>query len=229
MARATARPSASLRRKVPFYGAILLALLAVAAAASTDVVIIASNDTPPALPPSLPKGSVPLKLCECERATGAPDGLSCDKEGWFVSSFERQGQWVAGGGFVPLSHAVCCRPCLPKELPPDASGRVPAGEKPIAVVSLGCHASTDAIALQCETDAASFVSGFTQSVRVLGATDAFYPVDSSQCCTPSLLLQGGDSWELERCGCRDANDPDSPVSCGGTTSNELLVGFPYYR
>ena len=24
---------------------------------------------------------------------------------------------MAGGGLVPLSHAICCRPCLPSELP----------------------------------------------------------------------------------------------------------------
>ena len=86
-----------------------------------------------------------LKLCACERATGPPNGLGCDKEGWFISSFERQGQWVAGGGYVPLSHAICCRPCLPEELPPDPSGRIPAGSKPLAIISLGCHSSTDVL------------------------------------------------------------------------------------
>ena len=35
-----------------------------------------------------------LALCDCEFATGPPDGLSCDKEGWFISNFERQGSWV---------------------------------------------------------------------------------------------------------------------------------------
>ena len=37
---------------------------------------------------------VELALCDCEFATGPPNGLSCDKEGWFVSSFEREGSWV---------------------------------------------------------------------------------------------------------------------------------------
>lgn len=41
-----------------------------------------------------------LALCDCEFATGPPDGLSCDKEGWFISNFERQGSWV---GPVSLS------------------------------------------------------------------------------------------------------------------------------
>lgn len=46
-------------------------------------------------------GKVQLKLCECERAVGSPNGLSCGKQGWFITSFERQGQWVRGVGSVP--------------------------------------------------------------------------------------------------------------------------------
>lgn len=38
---------------------------------------------------------VELALCDCEFATGPPNGLSCEKEGWFVSSFEREGSWVS--------------------------------------------------------------------------------------------------------------------------------------
>ena len=37
-----------------------------------------------------------LELCDCEKATSSPDGLSCGKEGWFISSFEREGSWVRG-------------------------------------------------------------------------------------------------------------------------------------
>ncbi len=143
------------------------------------------------------EGPIQLKLCECERANGAPNGLSCDKEGWFISSFEREGSWVRrlnkvlcmsssvtpstctwvksrptsnphsgavfiaisllylssslqlqGGGLVPLSHAICCRPCLPTELPPDPSGSISPGDKPLAVVSVGCHASTNQLRLK---------------------------------------------------------------------------------
>lgn len=155
-----------------------------------------------------------LKLCECERATGPPNGLGCDKEvrrqqagtlfltrcdasdvcptthqpapvrpspcpspstskqGWFISSFERQGQWVAGGGYVPLSHAICCRPCLPGELPPDPSGRIPGGAKPLAIISLGCHSSTDVLSTRCELEAGSFVSGYSEAVKVFTTVGA---------------------------------------------------------
>lgn len=37
----------------------------------------------------------PVNLCECQQATGEPHGLSCDKEGWFISSFEYVGSWVS--------------------------------------------------------------------------------------------------------------------------------------
>lgn len=87
-------------------------------------------------------------------------------QGWFISSFERQGQWVAGGGYVPLSHAICCRPCLPGELPPDPSGRIPGGAKPLAIISLGCHSSTDVLSTRCELEAGSFVSGYSEAVKV---------------------------------------------------------------
>lgn len=85
--------------------------------------------------------------------------------GWFVSSFERQVPWVAGGGYVPLSHAICCRPCLPGELPPDPSGRIP-GQAPLAVISLGCHASTDVLPGRCEAEGSSFVAGYSEAVNV---------------------------------------------------------------
>ena len=249
----------------------------------------------------------------------------------FISSFERQGQWVAGGGFVPLcvalplaasripplssvicadgggpvtlgslhspprslpypllwcalpcpdllcapcrSRAICCRPCLPSELPPDPSGRIPAAEAPLAIVSLGCHASTDPLSSRCEAQAGSFVAGFSEAVKVFATpgqqqpgrcgwvggvgflshalqaasvtvslllktrlllgpcllADTFYPVNMVQCCTPALLLDSGDAWELERCGCADSADADAPVSCGGTATDQLLLGYIYYR
>ena len=180
-------------------------------------------------------GQVRVKLCECELASGQPNGLSCEKAGWFVSSWERQGQWVTpfslvGGGIVPLSRAVCCRPCLPAELPEDATGHVPAGQRPVAVVSLACHASTDSPPGQCEAAGSSFVAGFSESVQVFAAVDTHYPVNGARCCTPSLLLPNGDAWELERCDCVDAKVMGEPSpSCGGVDSGRLLTGFSQFR
>lgn len=185
--------------------------------------------------PFAESGQVQIKLCECERASGAPNGLSCDKTGWFVSSWERQGQWVTpfslvGGGIVPLSHAICCRPCLPTELPADDSGRVPAGQQPVAVISLACHTSTNDPSDHCERDGESFVAGFSESVQVFAAIDTHYPVNAARCCTPSLLLPNGDAWELERCDCVDAEVMGEPSpSCGGVASGRLLAGFTEYR
>ena len=48
---------------------------------------------------------------------------------------------LQGGGLVPLSHAICCRPCLPEELP-DSGGRISPDDKGVAIVSIGCHAAT---------------------------------------------------------------------------------------
>jgi len=61
---------------------------------------------------------------------------------------------------VPLSRAVCCRPCLPATLP-DSGGALPAGARAVAVVSIGCHGSSapGAAALRCEAAGNSFVSG----------------------------------------------------------------------
>lgn len=176
------------------------------------------------------EGQVQLKLCECERAIGAPAGLSCAKHGWFISGFERQGQWVSGGGYVPLSHAICCRPCLPQELPPDPSGQRPAGEVPVAVISLGCHPSTDRdLSTRCELSGSSLVSGYSEAVKVFTMADTAYPINAVQCCTPALLLDSGDAWELERCGCHDSSDPEFPINCGGTVTDDLLLGFSSFR
>ena len=78
--------------------------------------------TPCELVPKPPKRclltDVRLDLCECEPAAGFPHGLGCEREGWFVSNFEFQGTWMGGGGLVPLSRAICCRPCLPVSFDP---------------------------------------------------------------------------------------------------------------
>lgn len=37
----------------------------------------------------------------------------------------------------------------------------------------------------------------------LPAWCSYYPVNTVSCCSPALLLENGDAWELERCGCHD--------------------------
>ena len=38
---------------------------------------------------------VTIQLCECENALMQSNGgLNCEKEGWFISSFEMHGRWV---------------------------------------------------------------------------------------------------------------------------------------
>ncbi|KAA6418165.1 MAG: E3 ubiquitin- ligase LRSAM1 isoform X3 [Trebouxia sp. A1-2] len=167
-----------------------------------------------------------LALCDCEVATGPPNGLSCEKEGWFVSSFEREGSWLTGGGLVPLSRARCCRPCLPAELP-DSQGQLSPDAKPVAVVSIGCHKSSGqgSDALKCEPQGSSFVTGFGQAIRVSNAADYYYPVGAVDCCTPSVLLSTGEAWELERCDCQFSVD----INCGETDNNRLLQGFERWR
>lgn len=59
---------------------------------------------------------------------------------------------------VPLSRAICCRPCLPKRLPPQLGGlhghdNVTAA---VAIVSIGCHKS----AAQGQSMAALEVTAF---------------------------------------------------------------------
>ena len=167
---------------------------------------------------------------------------------------------LQGGGLVPLSHAICCRPCLPEELP-DSGGRISPDDKGVAIVSIGCHAATGELcrsapagrwaiephtcnsacgqgqmpshppcclckphavlacqavscvycqadacgcpltkcaagpgsqSLQCEPQGSSFVTGFSQAVRVASTLNAFYPIGNVDCCTPSVLLSSGE-------------------------------------
>ncbi len=61
---------------------------------------------------------------------------------------------------MPLSHAICCRPCLPSELPKTAAPIAPDANA-VAVMSIGCHASSGSgpWALKCEEQGSSVVTG----------------------------------------------------------------------
>lgn len=63
--------------------------------------------------------------------------------------------------------------------------------------------------------------GWSESVRVPDAANFYYPIGAAECCTPSLLLAGGEARELERCDCVEEND----INCGGQTSGRLLSGY----
>ena len=135
---------------------------------------------------------------------------------------------LTGGGVVPLSRARCCRPCLPSQLP-DSLGQLDPHLDPqgVAIVSIGCHRSTGqgSEALKCEPQGSSFVTGFTEAIRVSNAANYYYPVGAVECCTPSVLLSTGDAWELERCDCSFSTD----INCGEQDTNRLLQGFERWR
>lgn len=124
---------------------------------------------------------------------------------------------------MPLSHAVCCRPCMPAELPP----AVAPGDKPLAVVSYGCHPSTNSFVerLKCEFPGSSVVSGFSNALPVSSSVDKYYPVNTAECCTPALLLDSGATVELQRCDCVESRD----VNCGGLSTHRLLYGYEQFR
>lgn len=135
---------------------------------------------------------------------------------------------LTGSGVVPLSRARCCRPCLPSQLP-DSLGQLDPHLDPqgVAIVSIGCHRSTGqgSEALKCEPQGSSFVTGFTEAIRVSNAANYYYPVGAVECCTPSVLLSTGDAWELERCDCSFSTD----INCGEQDTNRLLQGFERWR
>ena len=45
-----------------------------------------------------------LDLCDCERALGTPHGLTCEKQGYFVTGFENEGSWVR----TLVCSSTCC-------------------------------------------------------------------------------------------------------------------------
>ena len=92
----------------------------------------------------------------CHQAQGNTWPLAvCPTEGRIACVLQ-----LSGGGLVPLSHAICCRPCLPEELP-QLSVAIAADDRAVAIMSIGCHASRGAgpATLMCEDGSNSVVSG----------------------------------------------------------------------
>ena len=77
---------------------------------------------------------------------------------------------LSGGGLVPLSHAICCRLCMPDELPP-TQAPISEDDKAVAIMSMGCHASSGSgpFALQCEPRGNSIVTGGLPYLHSYGA------------------------------------------------------------
>ncbi|GIL81288.1 hypothetical protein Vretimale_1161 [Volvox reticuliferus] len=131
-------------------------------------------------------------------------------------------------GLVPLSRAICCRPCLPGELPRPARFGNTTAARPVAVVAIGCHPSSGKQfrALACETAGSSFVTGFSQAERVGSSSfDEYYPLGQVECCTPAVLLSSGEFWQFKRCDCTTSYSKD----CGGSSTGRLLWGFSQWR
>ena len=72
---------------------------------------------------------------------------------------------------------------------------------------------------------ASAHTGWAEAVLVSSSIDAYYPLGSAACCTPTLLLESGSAWELERCDCVQSGD----TNCGGMSTHRFLTGFDHWR
>jgi len=172
-----------------------------------------------------------LRLKDCDYAQGAPHGLSCEKEGSFIVGFEGRGHWIAGGGVVPLSRALCCKLDIPGNVTSEGQPDIPlTPSKPVAVVSFGCHLSTADTGLQVMCEATgksnSFLTGFRTAGMVQGALGLrFYPYGAVECCTPALLLENGDLWSLERHSCVSSTESENCSHDNGYVS----IGFGGWR
>lgn len=173
-------------------------------------------------------GARVMSLCDCQEAQGQPHGLTCEKEGHFVRGFERSGAWVSGGGGVPLSKAVCCRPCF------EDGGKGRGNETTwtnATVVSAACNArpheedGDQGAYVSCGTSSNAFLAGFERASPVTLAADIYYPSGGAVCRAAALVNATGDTRRLERCECTDVMD----ASCGGAGTNMLLWGFGAYR
>ena len=79
--------------------------------------------------------------------------------------------------------------------------------------------------LRCDLKSCVCHTGWAEAVLVSSSIDAYYPLGSAACCTPSLLLESGAVWELERCDCVQSGD----IDCGGMSTHRFLVGFDRWR
>ena len=107
---------------------------------------------------------------------------------------------------MPLSSAKCCRICVPQSISEATSALMPAGTTPTAVVSVGCHSSTDKAQVTCESHpGTTFVTGFQHAVHVPTlASITYFPEGPVTCCAPVLMLSNGTGYRVHvtwLCGC----------------------------
>eukprot|EP00242_Pyramimonas_sp_CCMP2087_P002580 CAMPEP_0198228300 /NCGR_PEP_ID=MMETSP1445-20131203/112707_1 /TAXON_ID=36898 /ORGANISM="Pyramimonas sp., Strain CCMP2087" /LENGTH=329 /DNA_ID=CAMNT_0043908621 /DNA_START=80 /DNA_END=1065 /DNA_ORIENTATION=- len=147
----------------------------------------------------------PLSLCDCHYAE---DGLvSCPLDGFFVAGFRSAGYPLNHNDEVlPLSPAICCRPCMPD----DASLT---DDKAVAVVTRNCAPALSKNQQQCEHSSGTlFLQGF-EKARLVPSVSEYFPHGSAQCCQPALLLGSGLVKPLVRCACDPVDSASNQVSC----------------
>eukprot|EP00239_Pterosperma_sp_CCMP1384_P001257 CAMPEP_0197847322 /NCGR_PEP_ID=MMETSP1438-20131217/5710_1 /TAXON_ID=1461541 /ORGANISM="Pterosperma sp., Strain CCMP1384" /LENGTH=503 /DNA_ID=CAMNT_0043459205 /DNA_START=436 /DNA_END=1948 /DNA_ORIENTATION=+ len=178
--------------------------------------------------------ATPVGLCDCYQAEitlGTPEvGLTCTKDGFFIAGFMAAG-YPDGNReeSLPLSPAICCRPCLPEHLAD--------GEKAVGVMNMNCAEATGNSGSSCAADDKSFLTGFNNAAVVYEnkhTAEAYYPYGKAQCCTPTLLLESGDIRELQRCNCKDPPKSVNQLTCArgdnitlAKQEGRLLVGFKH--
>ncbi|CAD7702750.1 unnamed protein product [Ostreobium quekettii] len=163
-----------------------------------------------------------LPIDTCHPST-ENQSVSCSREGFFISGFERTIYWRPQDMFaqeypVPSPRAICCNVSLPtiEQLPAEARGH------PVAVISVGCHQAQN---MKCESGTSGdrrYVSAFTDVRHPRYRPNTIYPIDPPVCCTPVLLMSNGDTWELKHCDCTSKVDS---IQCGTKLTNRFLWGY----
>ena len=166
------------------------------------------------------------------------DALACKKQGFFVAGFETPGQYrVLHDEYIPLSRAICCRPCITKGDIAAVAGNKNLSANDVVAVSADCrgsiagppsglpHARSDsgvaADGPTCPGD--TFLQGFAKDIAAnptaSNAEKYFYPTGNAQCCAPRLLLRDGTEIQTERCECTRQTSQYS-VGCGAANTPE---------
>uniref|UniRef100_A0A7S0RQ74 Uncharacterized protein n=1 Tax=Pyramimonas obovata TaxID=1411642 RepID=A0A7S0RQ74_9CHLO len=157
-----------------------------------------------------------LELCDCHYAE---DGLvSCPLDGFFVAGFRAAGYPLnRQSELLPLSPAICCRPCMPKE-------KSLGNDEAVAVVTRNCVPALGKNQETCDASSNTlFLQGYEQ-VQIVPSAHEYFPHGSPQCCQPALLLKSGLVKPLVRCNCEaNARPSDHSISCniqaGGTSQS----------